>query len=344
MKKQLSYKAYLKNYFIVYLFLALLVFICYAKEARGAFIAGESEMEWQQENMGQHVFQEEGNKVYYCLGGDIHLSPYNVDNIIKKVRQLYRGCSVGPCGLIANYYYTYVVQSGLWFGIILIILSQLPYGTRKSREFLVQLPLTAGRRYCYETLTNAVIVIGIPILVSFVTMLVAMIKGYGWQDFFEIAVYMVVISLFCFSFLTMFKEFHRNPLAGTLWGVVVLMMFLAAITDIIEIEVNELEYGPIPQWFAVLLSVGFLFTGRCLAEGKRMEQPHAIRFLFVRLFMVACFIYPNVSGILTDGVESGGMFVYEVVITVLWAIAFYALTDLKYIGKRIEDLFHPSLT
>ena len=288
------------------------------------------------------MFREEGNEVYYCPGEHSPLFPYSVDYIVKRVRQLDRGCVVEPCGLIADYYYENVVQLGLWFGLVLIILSQLPYGTRQSREFLVQLPLTARRRYCYETLTNAVIVIGIPILVSFVTMLIAMIKGYGYQDFFKVAVYMVVISLFCFSFLTMFKEFHRNSLAGTLWGVVVLIVFLSVLADITGR--TELEYGPVPQWLAVLLSVVFLFTGGCLAEGKRIEQPHAFRFLFVRLFMVACFIYPGGIEIPMAGGESVGTVVYEIVTIVLWAIAFYTLIDLKYIGKRIEDLFHPSLT
>lgn len=340
MKKQLSYRTYLKHHFILYIFLALLVLICYARGAHQALIIGESEIEYQQEEAQYDASQSEGGQVYLNdMERWLGIFPYNADIIIKRVPQLDKGCIMEPCGAIAGCYFEIVVVLGFWLVTALIILSQLPYGTRKTREFLVQLPVTARRRYCYETLTNAVIVIGIPMLVSLVTMLIAMIKGYGWQDFLKVAIYMMVISLFCFSFLTMFKEFHRNSLAGTLWGGVVLMMFGNEIWGIVD------SYkGLMPQWFAVLLSVAFLFAGSFLAGSKRMEQPHAIRFLLVRLFMVACFIYPNLSGILTDGEESGEMFVYEIVITVLWAIAFYALIDLKYIGERIEDLFHPSLT
>lgn len=338
MKKQLSYKAYLKNYFFIYLFMTLLVFACYARGAREALLKGELEIKWQQENINRYLPQGEDERCYYCPGDNfVGWIPYSIDIVVLKVRQLDRGCIVKQqCGIIAKYYYEEVVRWGLWLGIALIIISQLPYGTRKSREFLVQLPLTARRRYCYETLTNAVVLIGIPILISLVTMLMAMLKGYGYQDFLRVEVYMVVISLFCFSFLTMFKEFHRNSLAGTLWGMVVLMMFGGGIEDIIGRNSFE-PHGLMPQWFAVLLSIVFLFAGMHLAEGKRMECPHAIRFLFIRILMVACFLYPNISGIVTEG-EFGGMFVYEIVITILWAIAYYTLIDLKYIGERLEDL------
>lgn len=325
MKKQLSYKTYIKYYGIVYFVLALLVLVFYIKSA---YIA----LEW--------VRGMETGRFYSCEGrGNTAIAPYNIDYIVKKTALLDRGRQFSLGGVAGECYYEEAAHMGVWFATFFIILSQLPYGKRKTRELLIQLPLTAKRRYCYETLTNAIPAVGILALVSLVMMLITLDKGYGYQDFLVIAVNIMLMSLFCFSFLTMFKEFHRNPLIGILWGMGVLMMAGSAIENVCP------YHGLIPWWLAVLLCVGFLFAGGYAAGAKRMEQSHAIRFLLVRLFIVMCFSLPNVISILTEGAIDGtGMWMYEIVIAVLWAIACYCLTDLSYVAGRIEDLFHPSLT